>query len=92
MKIATILDKADQIHTLLWLENIADDYEHGAAILHDPNAEVGHITICVCGHVTELPINPHKPISSHNVRNALLDAARKIRLEAEDLKRKIESE
>lgn len=92
MKIATILDKADQIRSLHWLEDIASKYERGAEILKNSAAEVGLITISNCGSVTEIPINPHRPISSSDVRNALLDAACKIRLEAEDLKRKIESE
>lgn len=92
MKIATILDKADQIRSLHWLEDIASEYERGAELLKDSTTKVGHITICGHGDVTKISINPHHPISSTAVRNSLLDAARKIRLEAEDLKRKIESE
>lgn len=92
MKISTILDKAEQIRSLHWMEDIASQYERGAALLKDSSFEVGIITICGHGDATKFSINPHHPISSSAVRNALLDAARKIRLDAEDLKRKIESE
>lgn len=93
MTIEQIEQKAEQINTLRWLESIADGYEDAADYIRK-NAEYftieGVIYSCKGPCATPIQINPHRPISSTHLLDALIEAAAGIREEARALKAKIE--
>ena len=92
MTIEQIIEKNNQIKTLKWLEYIAQSYEDAVALIEKyPAFTVTAIGYTCRGDGEVLNINPHRSLDNRIIAHALKEAAERVRIEANDLKAKIES-